>query len=679
MSATKLYKMNKRRKIMKRNAKNLIRLISLTLAILMLSSCSGCNFAELFNIVVPEETEESGNPITPDGSYTNSESESGTVHETEPFPEPPTEEPTADLSGEYNAVVERQIQSDYCDEFMKSYVKTPEVQFLGQFDNAYAVYVLDTTMRGRTGAYFVEGYEFRYFAERQVYLYQDGDFITLQDALADKIITTDDLAGIHSKFKELNYEDYKFITEDDPQVSIGTLGRITVMIQPAFNDKKYTPEDFSEIGCTSIKESEYSIGEPHEIYRRMQLFFDPVSDREELIVKVKQLEEREDIYSASPAYGATLDSLPNDSEYVASNNDYWAINKIRLPGAWDLETGSANILVGIVDTGIDGSHPDLQNRVNVSLSKCFSDDYEDNEGLEDAHGHGTAVAGIIGAQANNTIGVFGVCQSVQLVSLRVNFDSGLLDYEAIADAIDHAELNGIDILNLSAGVSSGAISVKTAINNYSGLVVCSAGNEGWNIDDGNVLHKYYPAEWGQDNVLVVGASTSSDSIMSGTNYGATSVDLFAPGVNILTTYPTAICQSGNCGGNHPTYSNGYHYFNHTSAATPFVAGVVALVMAQDPTLEPVLVKARVMADTDHLSAFEGKCATGGRLNAHKTLHINHSYSSYSIYNSTYHKAECVCGDYLLSAHIGTVCRICGYNSQLIPMPGLSKGDEEETE
>lgn len=291
---------------MKRNAKNLVRLTSLVLAVLLFSSCSGCNFAELFNIVVPEETDDNGNPITPDGSYTNSESENGTVHETEPFPEPPTEEPTVEISGEYNAAVERQIQADYCDEFMKSYVTTPEVQFLGQFDNAYAVYVLDTTMRGRTGAYFVEGYEFRYFAERQVYLYQDGNFISLQDALANKIITTDDLAGIHSKFRELNHEDYKILFKEDPNAILENFEEIIVMIQPAFNGKEYTPEDFSEIGCIDIYESEYFTGEPHEIYRSLVLYIEADSE-EEVIAYIRQLEEREDIYHAAPAYSVKLD------------------------------------------------------------------------------------------------------------------------------------------------------------------------------------------------------------------------------------------------------------------------------------------------------------------------------------------------------------------------------------
>ncbi|MBP3315637.1 MAG: S8 family serine peptidase [Clostridia bacterium] len=647
---------------MKKRAKNFVRLVALSLTVLVLSSCGGCNFAELFNIVLPEETEESGTPITPDGSYTNSEAQSGLIDDN-------TEEPTEEVIVQYNAAVERQIQTDYCEEFMNSYVKTPEVQFLGKFGNAYAVYVLDTTMRGRTGAYFVEGYEFRYFAERQVYLYQGGVFTTLQNALAAKLITTDDLAIIHSKFKELNYEEYKFITEDDPRVIIGTLGRITVMIQPAFNDKEYTPEDFSDIGCTSIKESEYSIGEPHEIYRRMQLFFEPVNDREELMAKVKQLEARKDIYSASPAYEATLDSLPNDSEYVASNNDYWAINKINLPAAWEVQSGNATVLVGIIDTGIDGSHPDLQSRVNTSLSKCFSDDYDEDEGLEDVHGHGTAVAGIIGAQANNTIGVFGVCQSASLVSLRANFANGNLDYDAVAEAINHAELNGIDIINLSAGVTSYAINVKTAINNYSGLVVCSAGNAGWNIDDINEeIYEYYPANWGQDNVLVVGSSTSDDRIDDVglcSNYGVSSVDLFAPGVNILTTYPLDFQKDCECGFDHTVYSAGYYHFQNTSAATPFVAGVAALILAQEPTLDPIYAKIRIMTYVDIVSNFEGKCTTSGRLNAFRAVHGSCVYNdSYSLYekNKAFHKAYCACGDFLYERHKGSPsCTKCGYS------------------
>lgn len=641
---------------MKRRAKNFVRLVALALAMLMLSSCGGCNFAELFNIVLPEETEESGTPITPDGSYTNSEAQSGLVDDDS------SEEPTEEVIVQYNAAVERQIQTDYCKEFMKSYVKTPEIQFLGQFGNAYAVYVLDTTMRGRTGAYFVEGYEFRYFAERQVYLYQGGVFTTLQNALAAKIITTYDLAGIHSKFKELNHEDYKILFKGDPNAILENFEEIIVMIQPAFNGKEYTPEDFSEIGCIDIYESEYFTGEPHEIYRSLVLYIEADSE-EEVIAYIRQLEEREDIYHAAPAYSAKLDSLPNDSEYVASNNDYWAINKINLPAAWEVQSGNATVLVGIIDTGIDGSHPDLQNRVDLYLSKCFSNAYYESAGLEDVHGHGTEVAGIIGAQANNNIGVFGVCQSVQLVSLRANLSNGNLNYYAIAAAINYAELYGIDIINLSAGVPSEATVVKTAIDNYSGLVICSAGNEGLNIDDGITIHKYYPAEWGQDNVLVVGSSTQNDEIETGTNYGVSSVDLFAPGVNILTTYPLGMQKNCDCGWDHTAYSAGYYHFQHTSAATPFVAGVAALILAQEPTLDPIYAKIRIMTSVDIVSNFEGKCTTSGRLNAFRAVHGACSYTySYESYTKSFHKAYCECGDFLYERHKGSPsCTKCGYS------------------
>ena len=291
---------------MKRSAKNFTRLIALALAMLMLSSCAGCNFAVLFNIVLSEETEESGTPITPDGSYTNSKSESGSIYETEPFPEPPTEEPTDPL-----VTLRREILSDYWDQFKKieqsTYLGDYEVQFLGEFGDAYAIHVVDTGIRGKLGVYYVDGYEFRHKRDNSPYLYEDGEFIALADAYENGLVTQDDLGRIHEKFKSLNASDYKFIYQYDDRFGMD-FNVVRVRIQPQYNDKEYTVEDFAEIGCTEVKESEYygQDGEAHELYRTINVYF-PGESAEDVVAAIRTLEKRDDIYAAEPNSYFTAD------------------------------------------------------------------------------------------------------------------------------------------------------------------------------------------------------------------------------------------------------------------------------------------------------------------------------------------------------------------------------------
>lgn len=647
---------------MKRRAKNFVRLVALALAMLMFSSCGGCNFAELFNIVLPEETEESGTPITPDGSYTNSESQSGLIYETELSPEAPTEKPTDSLK-----TLRREILSDYWNHFKKieqsPYLGDYEVQFLGEFGDAYAIYVVDTGVTGRLGVYFVEGYEFRYIATRQVYIYLSGEFITLSDAYKNNLITSDDIGRIHERFKSLNASDYKYIYQYDDRFGMD-FNVVRVLIQPQYNGKEYTVEDFAEIGCTAVKESEYygQEGEAHELYRSISVYF-PGESVEDVLAAIRTLEKREDIYAAEPNSYFSTDSYPNDPEYSATAGDYWASEKIDLLNAWEFETGSDTILIGVIDRGVDGTHPDLQGHINTALSKCFVSNCTCTNGLTDIVGHGTEVAGIIGAQTGNAAGVFGICQNVQIVSLKVAYGSENITAEALASATLYAKDIGIDILNYS-GSGSFDMTFKNNIMNFPGLLVCAAGNttpQGVNIDE--TTNHVYPICFDLDNILGVGASTPSDDLEDYTNYGVSSVDLFAPGVNILTTYPTAICQGGNCGGNHPTYSNGYHYFQHTSAATPFVAGVLALMLAQEPTLNPIYAKIRIMTYVDIVSNFVGKCTTSGRLNAFRAVHGACSYTySYESYTKSFHKAYCECGDFLYERHKGSPsCTKCGYS------------------
>jgi subtilisin family serine protease len=371
------------------------------------------------------------------------------------------------------------------------------------------------------------------------------------------------------------------------------------------------------------------------------------------------------------------DDMPNDGEYMSWVGDYWAINKVSLPSAWDYETGDSTILVGVIDTGIDGTHPDLQNRVNTTLSQSFTTFDPLSNGLQDQNGHGTMAAGIIGAEANNSSGVAGVCWNVQLVSLKVSTSptSDVWDIDSVVSAIYEAEEQGIPIINLSGSTGYNSEELLAAILWYDGLIVCSAGNNGgFDLGDFYPSRLVYPACFeGCDNVLVVGASTETDAPKSSSARSATYVDLFAPGVNILTTFPTALCNAG-CNGNHDISGNneegnhrqGYHYFQNTSAATPFVTGVAALVLAQNPTYTPAQIKSRILNSVDEVDALDGYCVTGGRLNAFNALH-SHSYTyRYVSLGQSGHNAYCSCGDYVVDTHLfvtsggGTRCSKCNY-------------------
>ncbi len=284
--------------------------------------------------------------------------------------------------------------------------------------------------------------------------------------------------------------------------------------------------------------------------------------------------------------------------------------------------------------------------------------------MTDNTGHGTAVAGIIGAQGNNSIGVSGVCWNVRLVSLKVKNDTDTVRTDDIVEAINYAQEKGIKILNMSVGANH-TLALENAISNYDGLLVCSAGNDSCNID-ANMMYTYYPSSYTSSNIISVGASTPSDTKKSNSNYGSTSVDLFAPGENILSTYPIALCNAGTCGYDHTAegaFSEGYHYFQNTSAATPFVAGVAALILSQDPNYSTSFLKLMIEGNVDEIAAFEGLCAWGGRLNAYESVHLNHSYNdSCSQYDSSNHKAYCACGEYVLQSHTYTK-RYTPFNTQ----------------
>ena len=367
-------------------------------------------------------------------------------------------------------------------------------------------------------------------------------------------------------------------------------------------------------------------------------------------------------------------TVPNDPQF----GSLWAMRNTGQSGgtadadidadqAWDLQTGSLQTTVAIIDTGIDYTHPDLYKNVwlnqgevpanlglvdtdgdglitfwdlnepanaakvtdanrngRVDAYDVLHDDHwangqdndhdgkiddligwdfvnNDNDPFDD-NSHGTHVAGTIGAMANNGVGVVGVNWKVQLAALKFLDASGSGYTSDAIDALNYAVSKGIKISNNSwggSGYSQALASAIAAARAAGDIFVVAAGNSGADNDRA----PDYPAAYGYDNIIAVAATDRDDRLASFSNYGATSVDLAAPGVSILSTTPSS------------TYST----YSGTSMATPHVAGAAALVWSANPSLTYSQIIARILNGADKRSSLTGKVASGGRLNVYNAL------------------------------------------------------------
>jgi thermitase len=274
-----------------------------------------------------------------------------------------------------------------------------------------------------------------------------------------------------------------------------------------------------------------------------------------------------------------------------------------VPETWGQSTGSG-IVVAIVDTVVQATHPDLMH--NMASSANFVS-VEADPTATDERDHGTHVAGIIAAERDNGVGVAGIAPDARIMSLRALDDSGSGYDSDIANAFDYAAAHGARIVNASLGGPGGDGSVlRAAIARHPNtLYVVAAGNGGDDgIGDDDDSTPEWPCDVAEPNVVCVGASTQSDSRASFSNYGATSVDLFAPGEDIASTVRTDT-------GALPPYGG----MSGTSMASPAVAAEAALVLAADPALSAAGVKSAILHTVDDKPAFAGVSVTGGRANA----------------------------------------------------------------
>lgn len=261
---------------------------------------------------------------------------------------------------------------------------------------------------------------------------------------------------------------------------------------------------------------------------------------------IRILETDPSVEYAEPNYILHALVTPNDPFF----SKQWYMNRINAPNAWDITTGSEGVLIAVLDTGIDYSHPDLAPNIWTNPGEIPGNGVDDdqngriddvrgwdlinnsNDPMDD-NGHGTAVSGLIGAVGNNAKGIAGLNFTSRLIPLKVMDFTGTGNVGAVIEAIQYAQQKGAQVVNCSFGFSGKpSRALQDAITGASGILFsCAAGNEKTNND----MKPLFPASYDNPNIISVAASSDMDQLSTFSDYGPTTVDLVAPGQNIFTT------------------------------------------------------------------------------------------------------------------------------------------------
>jgi subtilisin family serine protease len=366
-----------------------------------------------------------------------------------------------------------------------------------------------------------------------------------------------------------------------------------------------------------------------------------------------------EVAEVQPNFYYHLLATPNDAQY----SSMFGMPKISAPQAWDLTTGSSNVVVAIIDTGINYNHTDLAANIWTNSAEIQNNNIDDDGngfiddfyGYDfffndsnpfDENGHGTHVAGTVGAVGNNSIGVTGVNWNVKLMAIKIYDNDGFGTTSAmLINAYNYVRMmknRGINIrvtnnsyggCDEACGYDQATKDAIDALNDVDVIQAFAAGNNGTNNDS----IPFYPSNYTTPGIISVASSTSTDARSSFSCFGATTVDVAAPGSSILST----------------VLSGGYGNLSGTSMASPHVAGASALLLAHNPNLSTASVKASLMNQSDQLAAWNGLVKSNGRLNVFSAMQ-NQTVCNFQLANNS-HNIGVTGGNVNVNATAATNC------------------------
>ncbi|MBV6340561.1 S8 family serine peptidase [Candidatus Magnetobacterium casense] len=450
-----------------------------------------------------------------------------------------------------------------------------------------------------------------------------------------------------------------------------TTAKTNESVTASLTKGRFTPKDIADVNANAYKEGQLlvkfkdditstrsltvhralnaKVVKTYSLVKNLELVTLPAS----LSVKeaVKQYMQHADVQYAEPNYYAQgLDVMPNDPYFAVQWALYNTGQKNGTPGAdikaykaWDVTKGDKNVIVAVLDTGVDYNHPDLGGNIWNNTRETFDGLDNDSNGYVDdirgwdfvgndlvdpkesnnpmdVYGHGTHVAGTIGAIGNNSTGVAGVSWDVTIMPVKILNSDLKTTMDALISGIQYATKNGAKIINASLGWKNTSQAIYNAIasaRDAGVLLVAAAGNGGssdniycnGSLQNDNDLSPCYPASYNLENIIAVAASDQNDTLASFSNYGVISVDVSAPGVDICSTITG--------------YNSGTIYsctYSGTSMAAPHVSGLTALLWAYYPHFSVAQIKQMVESYTDPMaSPYNTMTRTGGRVNAWKSL------------------------------------------------------------
>ncbi|AOH55881.1 hypothetical protein ABE28_016080 [Peribacillus muralis] len=374
---------------------------------------------------------------------------------------------------------------------------------------------------------------------------------------------------------------YKFIQAILPVV-------LLFMFLPHIQPEIAAAEEAPESDGVLVKYKETDDEPIHELIEKVEVPKGQTTDK-----LIEKLEKRKNVEYAEPNYLFKKMDIPNDPAYI----DQWHHKNLGTESAWTKSMGSKEMIVAIIDDGIDRKHEDLTGKIVEAY-----DTIRKRKNILPEGEHGTHIAGIIAGSANNNMGGAGVAPNVKLMPINV-FDGEYADTADIIEAIHYAIQKKAKIINMSLGVNMYSEALNKAVQEASKkgiLIVAAAGNEG---DMGKNVQRVYPAAY--NNVISVAATDERDKRPYYSNYDST-VDIAAPGDEILSTLP----------------HGKYGWMSGTSMATPMVAGVAALIWSNEPKLNKTEVEYRLYDSAKDLGTKGKDIYYGnGRVNAKKALEM----------------------------------------------------------